>query len=105
MAFTVSPTSGAAPYTLSATVSDFVNVNGVDYVASVEGSSGVGSCPAMGVGSPLDPALVESLISGNSVELVIGTIPTGSCRTYTLRITRVSDGVVIASSNVSVNNL
>lgn len=105
MAFTVTPTSGDAPYALSANIANSVNVNGVDYAASVTTTLSSGSCPASGSQFPLPANLVNLLVAGETVSSSYPTVPSGSCRALTLTITRVSDSVVIDSSTVTINNL
>ena len=82
-----------------------MNVDGVNYVASVKSSTAVGSCPPQGLLSPLSPSAIELLIAGESVNPMYGDVAVGSCRTSTLEITRVSDGVVIATANAEINNV
>lgn len=105
MAFTVTPTSGDAPYSLSATVDNSVNVDGVNYVASVTTEHAMGSCPLSGAGTPLTPTIVNSLINGETVVSGAPTVTAGRCRTYTLAITRLSDNVVVDSADAFVDNI
>lgn len=105
MAFEVSPTSGLAPYTLSADISSRVAVDGVNYVASVLFSTTVGSCPAPGAGTSLSQSEIDILVATGSVILSASSIPAGSCRVYTFIIERVSDGVVISSADARIDNI
>ena len=105
MAFAVTPTSGPSPYILTADIAAKVGINGGYYTASVSSSVAVGSCPAQGVSVPLSASAVETLLNVGSVNSGVGTIPAGSCRTFTLYIRRVSDNVVITESSVSVDNV
>ena len=103
MAFSVTPTSGAAPYFFTADIDNAFLINGVDYVATVRRSGQSGSCPPAGVGTQLDQNFVDSLINGETVS-VEDSVPVGDCRAYTLRILRVDGLVEIASSTVHVDN-
>ena len=105
MAFTVAPTSGEPPFTLSAEVSNVEYVDGVNYVASVAFSILSGVCPTQGATVPFSQEDVKSLLDGQDV--IRGTTPvaTGSCRTYTMQIRRVSDGAVVATSNATIDNI
>lgn len=105
MAFTVTPTSGAAPYILSADIINTGNIDGVNYVAAVFSSQSIGSCPSVGETTPLATSRLNTLLSVGSVDANVITVPAGSCRTFTLSITRLSDNVVVDSSSVSVDNL
>lgn len=105
MAFSVTPTSGAGPYTLTAVIENNMNVNGVDYVATASSSDQVGSCPVEGIQNALSPTSVNTLVQNGVVVSGAPTVASGSCRTYTLNITRVADGVVISSSSTSVDNV
>lgn len=105
MAFDVTPSSGAAPYFMSAVINDVHLIDGVNYTASVRSSINTGTCPATGQASILDPSFVDPMIAGQSVELTTTTIASGSCRTWSLYITRVADNVVVASASSSVSNI
>lgn len=104
VAFTVTPTSGEGPYTLSANISDSQYVDGVVFAAAIRYTSTVGSCPQTGSGVRLDPSQEAALVhTGSTISDV--PVPSGSCRAYTLRISRVSDGAVVAISTVHVDNI
>lgn len=105
MAFTVTPTSGDAPYTLSAAIDNAFNVDGVNYVASVMYYNNTGSCSVSGTGTALNPTAVKTLVDSGSVVLNTSTIPDGNCRTLVLEITRMIDNVVISSSSASIDNV
>lgn len=105
MAFTVTPTSGAQPYFLSADVTGVSVINGIYYTASVRSGTGAGSCPAEGLVSPLPPERVNPIINGIPTDSGSSSVPAGSCRVFTLTIRRVSDNVVVATSNATVSNL
>ena len=104
MAFSVTPTSGAAPYTLSAIVADSDKIDNVLYTATLRTSSNTGSCLPEGAATLLDSSVVASLLADGSVEYG-STVNPGSCRSITLRILRVSDNAVVSSSTVFVDNV
>lgn len=105
MAFDVTPTSGEAPYLLTATIANAVNVDGVRYSMSVRSLVEEGSCPAFGNMSPLSQGDLDTLLAGGAVTTPYPTVPDGSCRAITLRLTRLSDGVGIQTETITVNNL
>ena len=67
--------------------------------------SQAGSCPLEGEGSPLSSQIVNRLIAGETVELATSNVSQGSCRSFTLVITRLSDNVIIDSMLATVDNI
>lgn len=104
MAFDVTPTSGAGPYTFTAVFDDPTFIDGVNYSISVRSSGAVGSCPQRGSAEPFPPADIATLLNTGSVTVTF-VIPAGSCRTFTLDVLRVSNNTSVANSSVSVNNV
>lgn len=105
MAFTVTPTSGDGPYVLSAEIEGADLINGLYSMATVVNSVAVGSCPPRGSGPSLDRSIVDSLVAGNEVQLPTANVPSGSCRSFTLSIVRLSDNAIISSEIATVDNL
>lgn len=103
MAFTVTPTSGEAPYVLSADIDNLINIDGVHYRGFIGSGTAVGSCPAAGF-TTLPRVEREEFFESGSVTLT-DSVPPGSCRTFTLRIIRVSDEEEIAVSHINVDNV
>lgn len=101
----MTPTSGASPYFLSAIINTSESIDSVNYVASIRYSVGTGSCPTAGTGLALAKQVVDEIIAGNNVQLAISTVPAGTCRTFTLVITRVNDGKVVDSANAYIDNV
>lgn len=103
MAFTVTPTSGAGPYVLSADIENSQNIDGLNFSAFLGSSNGVGFCQARG-NTAFPSNLLDLLVSGQTV-----TVPTevdeGNCRTFTLEIIRLSDNDVISFANALVDNV
>lgn len=104
MALTVTPTSGDAPYALSADVDAPLSVDGVHYRANLTTTEAIGSCPALGTGGSFTPSFVNSLVNGASLNYN-ATVVSGSCRTFTLRLYRVSDNVVVSTASATVDNV
>lgn len=105
MAFTVTPTSGAAPYTFTANVEGSDLIDGVNYSATVLSTRATGSCPVEGIGNPWTPNLMASLLNSESIVSDYGTVASGDCRTTTLLIKRLHDNEVVASANTVIDNL
>lgn len=104
MAFTVTPTSGSAPYVLSATFGNKDSIDNVDYALELRTSVLVGSCfVGVATGNPIAGAASSLLNTG--VSSVTGSVPAGSCRTYSLIIRDLSNNSILASQNVNVNNV
>ena len=104
MAFSVTPTSGDAPYVLTANIANSALIDGVKYAVSVAYSSSSGSCPAEGSEVYLTPIQIDTLLTTGSFTSY-SAVNTGNCRTFTLEIIRVLDSVVVDSSSVSVDNV
>lgn len=104
MAFSVAPTSGPEPYILSAVFEHPQLIDGLVYKINVGYITTVGSCPTSGNFQNLSAAQVNTLLTSGSVSHY-QTVASGSCRNYTLTISRVSDNTVIASSTVFVDNV
>lgn len=102
MAFTVTPTSGSAPYLLEANVSNSVGINNVDYSAELLSSVLTGSCPTSGA-TPIPGAGIVLATSGQYTANTNTTV--GSCRVFQLVIRNVATNAVVASQTVNVNNL
>lgn len=104
MAFTVAPTSGSAPYVLSATFAEKYLIDDINYRITVRFSQATGSCPAVGVADTLSESQLADLLENGSTSSA-ATVSSGACRTFTLRILRVSDSAVVASSSVYIDNI
>lgn len=102
--FTVEPTSGTAPYTLSAVFSNKDYLNDVDYSLKSFVFTSLGICPvASGIVNNYQPIAVSILAIGYWVES--DTVSVGDCRGYKLQIVREADGRVMQQSVVYVSNL
>ena len=49
--------------------------------------------------------VITGLLAGQAVELQSSDVPAGSCRGYTLSLTRVSDDVDVDTSVATVDNV
>lgn len=104
MAFDITPTSGAAPYTFSLTVNNKESIDGINFSAEFRGVTQTSSCPIDGLAGNNSNVIVDELLSTGSY-IAPSSIPEGSCRAYTFLIKRLFDDVVIASSSVFVDNV
>lgn len=105
MAFAVTPTSGDGPYTVTATVANSENIDGVNYYATVGTDVGVGSCPLEGSSNLWEQFSVDLLLNTGTRTTSYPNVPAGSCRTLSLRIMRVYDNSVVAVSSASIDNV
>lgn len=103
MAFAVTPTSGAGPYTLTADITNKDSFNYNRYALTLSFTDAVGSCPASGVATVLVSGAVNLLESGSFAHPLV--VATGSCRTYTLRVRDLVTGSIVQFMNVTVNNV
>lgn len=103
MAFTVTPTSGAEPYTFNAQFSDAVNIDNVHFSLTIRSSQLVGSCPPIGNGTDRQSAVNALLATGEYVDNE--AVPAGSCRAYTAQIINKVTGDPISSETVTVSNV
>ena len=105
MAFSVTPTSGVGPFVLSANIANSAFIDNINYRASIVSDQAIGSCPALNAGAVLPPSVVNTLIAEGSVVLADLVIPSGSCRSYTLRLFTVEGAVLLQSSYATINNV
>ena len=103
MAFSVTPTSGAQPYTFEADLENKAKIDNDRYVMTLRSTTTVGSCPAVGAGTNLQTG-VDELIA-NGVYVNTQSVPDGSCRTTTLQISDNFLGVVVSSKSVNISNV
>ena len=103
MAFAVTPTSGAAPYLLTASFAEQHLINGMVYVLRVRSSTEVGVCPL--VGFTLNPTFWATNLLENGSQSVLNNVPSGSCRTTTLQIVELSSNTIVSQMSVNVSNV
>lgn len=103
MAFSVTPTSGAGPYTITAAFANKDSFNYSKYALTFSFSDGVGSCPSAGVATVLVAGGVSLLENGSFVHPL--DVASGSCRTYTVRIRDLETESLVQAMNATVNNV
>lgn len=99
----MTPTSGDAPYVYTATFENQSNFDGIHYALEVRSSTSVGSCPAQGSGTTLQE-FADSLLSDGSYTQVDNSVPSGSCRTTSLRIVELKSGSYVNAGSVNIDN-
>lgn len=104
MAFSVTPTSGVAPYVFSLSVAEKYLVDGINYTAEFRGMTSSGTCPVDGLFGSNNSLIANALLSSGSYS-ASGSIAVGSCRAFTFLIKRLADNVVVSQSTVFVNNV
>lgn len=103
MAFDVTPTSDAAPYLVTASFDNAVNIDDVNYRLEVRIPKAVGSCPAP-TGGTNQAGLANNLLSNGSFEIATDVDP-GSCQTIGVSIVDISTSAVISSDSGQISNL
>ena len=103
MAFSVTPTSGVAPYVINATFANRLGFERGLYRLEVRIPKTVGSCPLPNSGT--NQALIaEQLLSTGSYSLTT-SVEVGSCQSIGLRIVNVATSAVTSSQSEEISNL
>lgn len=102
MAFTVTPTSGAQPYTFLANISNKIWFNH-GYTLVFSNASANNTCPAPSAEKTPDSSISGALLA-NSVYIENSTVPTGTCSRFWLQIFN-SLGEEVEVKSVTVSNL
>lgn len=105
MAFTVTPTSGSAPYLFEAEILNSVGIDWGLYNAHLYADVATGSCPAPRVAGTDQQAAAMSLVNTGEYLLPGNSVPSGDCRVYNLVIRDTMTGDIIDSSDVSIDNV
>ena len=103
MAFSVAPTSGTGPYQMSAEFYNIADLDGVNYALELRATNTEGSCDMDVSSGQNQPPGVDALLA-NGVYQIGAPVPSGSCRTYSLIVRDLSDGTIISSENVYLDN-
>ena len=103
MAFTVTPTSGVAPYVLYLELSDKVGIDQGFYYATFKSSPSANPCPLIDTGNQNSQIASQLIDTGSAV--VTGTVEPGLCRTYTFAIRDSATNAIISQQAVSVSNI
>lgn len=103
--FVVNPTSGSAPYTFTAAFDNKDNIDFANYALEFRAGTTVGSC-GTGVQSGANQTIVVSSLMDSGTYVQPGnSVPSGSCRVHSLIIRDLSDGSVVDSMNVDIDNV
>ena len=105
MAFTVTPTSGSAPYLFEAEILNSVGIDWGLYTAHLYADVATGSCPAPRTQGTDQQAAAMSLVNTGEYLLPSNSVPSGDCRVYNFVIREVASGDIVASSDVSIDNV
>lgn len=104
MAFTVTPTSGEAPYLYEAEV---INRDGIDlglYTVEYRFVTSVGSCPASALSGTNSPGNALALLNVGSF-VSQSSVAAGSCRGSVFLVRRLSDNAIISQMSVNIDNV
>lgn len=104
MAFDVTPSSGAGPYTLTASFANASLLDGVTYALELRASIQDVSCNTGMSEGTNQPGAVQSLLDTGSHVAEQPVNPT-LCRTYSLIIRDVVNNTVIQFTNAYIDNL
>lgn len=105
MAFTVTPTSGSAPYLFEAEILNSVAIDLGVYSAHFYGSTDIGSCPSPTTSGTDQQNIAQALVNVGSYQQVGNSVPAGSCRVHNLVIREIATGNIVASSSLSIDNV
>lgn len=105
MAFEVTPTSGAVPYTFSASFSNIESFIPNYYVLEFVTNMLSGSCPLPSTtGVSITQAVNDLLTTGVYVQST-SSVPSGNCRRFNLIIRDTKTGLVVDQASVTVDNV
>lgn len=100
----VVPTSGEAPYLLTASFTEIAFINNVLYRLEVRISQDTAACPPFtSSGSRSVPIETALLSTGEFV--ITNNVVAGSCRTYSVLIRNLITDTIVSQSSVSVSNI
>lgn len=105
MAFTVTPTSGPAPYLFEADVLNQSPIAWDFFSAHFYTVTGAGSCPAPSSSGTDNQIAAQGLVNNGVYAPSGGTIPSGSCGVFNLVIRDIASGDVVDSSFVAIDNV
>lgn len=103
MALSVTPTSGVAPYLLSATFDNSVAF-GHGYELIVRKSGSMGTCNTDITTGPLDPTIAAALLSTGQYQIT-NTVAGGRCDVYKVYVRDIANNVIITPMTAQINNL
>lgn len=105
MAFTVTPTSGAAPYVFEAEFSNRIGLDQGFYSLHFYATSGVGTCPAPTTSGTDQQNVVQALLNVGTYTQSGNSVPAGSCRVHNLVIREIATNNIVSSSSLSIDNV
>lgn len=104
MAFQVTPTSGAGPFTYTAQLANTLGLDVGLYVAEVRALTSVGACPSDVLSAPNNENFANALVNnGTNVSSI--EVPSGSCRRTTFLLRRLSDNEIVSQLSVNIDNV
>ena len=104
VAWAVSPITGNAPYTVTATFDKKNLIDNINYGFQVISAVNVGACNTDPLAGSVQASLTSAILSSNTGQ-AMANVPAGSCRTYSGIITDLATGIVVSSMMASVNNV
>lgn len=102
MALSITPTSGAGPYTMTIDLVNKSLIDDVQYALEARLQDSVGSCVVPG--GP-DVPVVSSALLNNGFYVRTPTVQAGNCVTYKVDIVDLATSAVISTQSVSIDNV
>lgn len=104
MALTVTPTSGASPYTYKSVFDNKHRFASGLYRLEFRAVANVGSCSSDFSGAQNSPAIANAFMMTDSYTRTTD-VAVGSCNNAQLSVVRISDGVIVSSLTASIDNV
>lgn len=104
MAFTVTPTAGAGPYTFTAAFENKESLNADLYSLEIRPRTNVGSCPAPATSGTRASGAESQVLQFDSYTTT-NEVPAGSCLVSTIVIRNTITDEIVSQASASVNNL
>lgn len=102
--FSVNPTSGDAPYVLTAVIANQENIDNANYALELRATNQTGTCFSGTSTGANQTAGVQSLINTGEYTIATNSVTAGDCRVYSLIVRDLNADTVISSQNVSIDN-
>lgn len=104
MAFTVTPTSGSAPYVFTAEFSAKESLFSDLYVLEVRPRTSAGSCPGPATSGSRSSGAEQSILLYDNYT-VLTSVPAGSCLGTTIVIREIASDTIVSQATAQVSNL
>lgn len=104
MAFTVTPTAGAGPYTFTAVFENKESLNADLYSLEIRPRTNVGNCPTPATSGTRASGAEAQMLANNSY-IATTAVPLGSCLVSTIVIRNTITDEIVSQASASVNNL